>query len=565
MSTPHNALQTKLQALVTQQLALRWTPPAMATSLKASLDSVAKLGVTIKLASPTGNGEPPSKGKKTDALSLGVGVSAAAAASLTLGVSLGIGISASASLGLKLVAGLHQAISKTSDLERSLAAFNTEARLQVSSSGVMPPGRRIEQGPVNSSLRALHSQLDDCQSKANAAAAGKPIEPIAAELEHPRMGVWECSLDLDVETAPTGKLKFTLDDLAFTGTVLADHAGTDGVRGKCRVVGGNGHLSHIVAAHSYSGGTGVKVGAVVRDILKACGEDLSDLSDGPTLDKVLPRWQVSGGTAQRALTALAEAVGAAWRVLRDGTVWFGTETWPEVAPEGELITEAWASGHLTLAAEAPNMVPGTVYRGQKVEHVTHSYGRTLRTHIRTEGGSAVNAFAKIAKYGQQIDFSREYPCKVVTQNPDGTLQLLPDDEVMKSRGLDHVPIRYGMPGFKATVKEGARCHLAFAAGDPTRPFVKSWEYDPDKVTLISAFDGGRSFSRVGDIVQSAGPGTVVTFWPVPPGVPAPPNGAVIMGIPYFISFSAVPLTAANLALAAPLFGAVAGGIEKFQG
>jgi hypothetical protein len=52
---PFAALQAKIQALVDAQLALRWTPPAMAKSLQLAADSVAQLGATIKLASPSGN------------------------------------------------------------------------------------------------------------------------------------------------------------------------------------------------------------------------------------------------------------------------------------------------------------------------------------------------------------------------------------------------------------------------------------------------------------------------------------------------------------------------------
>jgi hypothetical protein len=551
-----------MQALVTKQLALRWTPPAMAKSLKVAADSVAQLGLTIKLTSPTGNASPPASGQKTDALSLGVGVSASAAASISVGISLGIGVSATASLLTQLTVGIHSSISQIGNLQRDLNTYNVQAELKAGVNGVMPPGQKIEQGPVNSSLRGLHDKLSDCQAKANAAAAGKPVEPICAQLQHPRLGVWECSLELDVEASPTGKVKFLLDDMEFTGTVLPDHSGVDGSRGKCRVVGGNGHLTRLVSSHSYSGGTGVKVGTIVKDILKDCGEDLSDLSDGPTLEQTLPRWHVSVGTAQQALSTLAEQIDAAWRVLRDGTVWFGAETWPEVTPAGELVEENWSDGYVTLAAEAPNMVPGTVYQGQKIEHVTHEYGRTLRTHMRTAGGSAVAGLRALTKLPKQIDFSREYPCRVVTQNADKTLQLLPDDEVMRSRGLDHVPIRYGIPGIVATVAPGARCHLAFAAGDPLRPFVCSWEYDPSKVTLNSIFDGTQSLARVGDLVQGGGPGLVCTLTPVSL-VGAPPNNAITMGMPCMISFSALPFFTPVEQV--PLYSAIASGIPKFQG
>ncbi len=557
-------LRTKLTALVEQQLSLRWTPPGLAKNLQAALESVASIGATIEIANPAGNNTPPSAGRATDALSLGVGVSAAVSQSISLGLSLNIGISATASLLLKVGAGLNEAISRTNDLERSLIEFNAASSAASGHRGVMPAGRKVEQGPVNKSLRSLNEKLNEAQQHAYAAAEARPVSPISAELRLPRMGAWYCDLDIDADVKQAGKVRFKLDDLEHVGTIIPDKTGTEGSRAKCRVLAGNGRITSEVSPRSYSHSSGVTIGTVVRDILKDAGEDLSDLSDSAALDRRLARWHLAAGTAAQALTALAEKNGCAWRMLRDGTVWFGEETWPEVEPEGVLTDEDWSSGHLTLASETPNMVPGTVYQGQKIEHVVHRYGETLRTEIRTTSPGAALQKALRGKQ-QEVDFSREYPCKVVTQNTDGTLQLLPDDEVMRSRGLDNVPIRYGMPGMKATIASGARCHLAFAAGDPSRPFVCSWEYDPSKVTLVSVLDGGRSFARVGDIVQGGGPGTVVTFWPVPPALPAPPNGAVIMGVPYFISFSAIPLTAATVATAAPLFSAIAGGAEKFQG
>jgi hypothetical protein len=562
---PFDALQSKLDAIVSRQLELNWTPISLRKNLQASLDSVAEIGTTMDLASPSGNAFRPTVGQPTDALSLGIGISASVAASLSLGLSLNIGFSASASLGLQLVADLHFAISLCGSLERELEIFNASAQLKAGTNGVMPPGQRLDLGGVNRSLRAVSEHLVECQSKATAAAAARPAQPITAELRLNRIGEWTCDLDLDQETAEKGKITFQLDEIDFTGTAIPEKSGVEGGRARCQVIAGNGRIRRKVSAHSYSSASGVKVGAVVRDILKDCGEDLSDLSDSETLERKLDRWHVPAGvTAADALTRLAEACDGAWRMLRDGTVWFGSEPWPEVTPAGSLVDEQWSDGCVILASDTPNMVPGTVYQGQKIESVTHRYGEKLRTEIRTN--STRSALSRVfAQRQQEIDFSREYPCKVVTQNPDGTLQLLPDDEIMRASGLDKVPIVYGMPGFKALVANGARCHLKFAAGDPSRPFVGSWEYDPEKVTLVSALDGGRSFARVGDIVQGGGPGTVCTLFPLPLGVGAPPNNAIIAGAPCLISFSAVPLTPATLQNQAPLFSAIAGGAPKFQG
>lgn len=543
---PFDALQAKLSAIVERQLALNWTPPALRKSLQASLDSVAQIGVTMDLASPSGNAFRPAAGQPTDALSLGVGVSASAAASISAGLSLGIGLSATASLGAQLVGDLHAAISGCATLERDLAEFNAAAELQAGTRRVMPPGRRVDQGRVNRSLRSLNDGLSEAQSKATAAAAARPVQPITAELRLSRMGEWYCDLDLDQETTEKGKVKFQLDDLDFTGTAIPEQTGTDGARAKVKVMAGNGRIRRKIGAHSYTGATGVKVGTVVRDILKDCGEDLSDLSDAETLDKKLPRWHVPAETtAARALTKLAEACDGAWRMLRDGTVWFGAETWPEVEPEGTLTGEDWSGGCLTLASETPNMVPGTVYQGQKVEEVVHRYGSNLRTEIRT--ASTGSALAKALRGKQQeIDYSREYPCKVVTQHPDGTLQLLPDDEIMRGAGLDKVPIRYGLPGFRAYLRSGARCHLAFAAGDPARPFAHNWESDPDGVDRVVYIVNGREapLARLGD---------PCTFF-VAPGVPIPVSGTV-SGAPF----------AGVMTIATPMVGAINGGNPSLRG
>jgi hypothetical protein len=545
---PFDALRTKLQTIVDRQLALNWTPPALRKALQASLDSVVQIGVTMDIASPNGNAFRPAAGAPTDALSLGVGVSASAAASLSLGLSLGIGVSASASLGLQLVGDLHTAISVCGNLERDLADYNATAQGQAGTNGVMPPGRKVDQGKVNRSLRGLNEQLTECQSKANAAAAARPVAPIGAELRMSRIGEWHCDLDLDQETIEKGKVNFQLDDLEFVGTADPEATGMDGNRAKCTVIAGNGRIRRKIDAHSYSGSNGVKVGTVVRDILKDCGEDLSDLSDAEMLDKKLPRWHVTKGTtAASALTKLADACDAAWRMLRDGTVWFGAETWPEVEPEGTLTNESWSDGCLTLASETPNMIPGTIYQGQKIEHVTHRYGEKLRTDIRTfDSKSTLGGAFEESRH--EIDFSREYPCKVVTQHSDGTVQLLPDDEIMRASGLDKVPIRYGLPGFRARLLPGARCHLAFAAGDPSRPYAHNWEFDEDTVESVEIAAGGRSapIARLGDPVD--------VF--ITPGVPAIVGGTITPPGSLFTG---------TISFTTPLPGVISTGNPRFLG
>jgi hypothetical protein len=72
-----------------------------------------------------------------------------------------------------------------------------------------------------------------------------------------------------------------------------------------------------------------------------------------------------------------------------------------------------------------------------------------------------------------VDFLARYPARVVSQNADGTLELIPDD--VRIPGMSKVPIRYGVPGIKATVAPGARVLLGFAGGNRDAPEAELWE------------------------------------------------------------------------------------------
>lgn len=105
------------------------------------------------------------------------------------------------------------------------------------------------------------------------------------------------------------------------------------------------------------------------------------------------------------------------------------------------------------------------------------------------------AFAALVKQlMSRIDWLALYPCRVVTQAADGTLELQPDDPRMP--GVTGVPIRLGLPGVTVRVQPGARVLLGFENGNPQLPMATLWE--SHGVAEIS-FDGGlASVARVGD-------------------------------------------------------------------
>ena len=544
-TTALDSLTVKLTALITTQKSHPWTTPALAAKLDSAQAAVAGIAATTKLA--TSSSSAPTPVAKTDALSLGVGVSAATAASIKAGISLGVGFSASTSIAASFTSSLTAAIGLVAGLERELGALNTSSAAIAGPNGVMPPGRAADSAGVDAALRSLTSKLTEAQGQAAAQAPPAEVSPLTAEIRMSRMGAWQAELATDDETALTGKISCAIDEQTFVGTVLPSNTGIDGSRARCRVVAGNGRHEAEITGKSYTGGAGVRVGAVLRDILHDCGEDLSDLSDGPTLDRYLPRWHVSSGPANQALTDLAESVGCSWRFLRDGTVWFGPETWPEVTPDHRVVDEDWSAGALMLAPDTPDMVPGVVFQGTRIEHVIHHLGEHLRTEVRSSSpATALKKF--LGGQRRQADYSTEWPCEVVTQNPDGTLQLLPDDDVMKARGLDKVPIRYPCPGMRIRVKPGARCHLAFAGHDPARPFAHNWEQGDEFVEFVDFTAGGRSapIGRQGDSI-------LIYFTP---GVPIPVTGTLT---PPGTAFTGL------ITIATPLIGAIQTGNPKFRG
>jgi hypothetical protein len=74
---------------------------------------------------------------------------------------------------------------------------------------------------------------------------------------------------------------------------------------------------------------------------------------------------------------------------------------------------------------------------------------------------------------RRMDYLALYPCKVVAQNGDGSLELQPDDSRIPA--LSRVPMRLGIPGSTATVQAGARVLLTWAGGDPRLPIALAWE------------------------------------------------------------------------------------------
>lgn len=374
---------------------------------------------------------------------------------------------------------------------------------------------------------------------------------LSATITMPRVGAWHADVEVDGTKALDGPVRLVVSGQEFIGHTVRSNPLAGRVR--ARIVGGGGQLSREVEPRNYA--NSVSVRAVLGDIL-GDGERLSPQSDPGVLAITLAKWHRLSGAASHAIVALLEGVGATWRVLNDGTVWIGRETWPEVSPRHALLDEDWFGGIITIGPDAPTLRPGTTFRGHRIEQVVHTFGSKLRTEAYlTSAQSSLDRFLGPIK--RAIDYSRKWPARVSKVNGDGTIQVVPDDARIKGAGLDRVTIRTGFPG-SLTPAPGSRCLIGFEGGDPSQPYAEGW--NAQTVGEMSLAGGTLPAARQGDMVLCGGPTTQIMLLPVfgpPTGTPAP----LMSETPYFMFFGSPPLPP----LASPyLSGVVSSGRQQVK-
>ena len=206
----------------------------------------------------------------------------------------------------------------------------------------------------------------------------------------PRVGAWTADLSVDRDQAVTGACTLAIDGgLTLIGTVA--QGGVWLGTAHLQVVGGANGLGKTARPQHYRQTT---LGAVLRDLMATAGERLTASADATTLALSLPMWATIAQPVGRMVAALLEDIrlpaATSWRVLADGTVWVGQETWPDSKlvnlTDYQDLAEAPEEGTLELGVEAPRLLPGTTLGGRRVSYVEHRLtGDGARTRVLLEG------------------------------------------------------------------------------------------------------------------------------------------------------------------------------------
>ncbi len=174
-----------------------------------------------------------------------------------------------------------------------------------------------------------------------------------ATITLPASGVWCADVDVDTADEITGRAELVVDGgPTWSGTVVSGGVSHGLWRG--RIVGGAGGLRTTLPALAYRNAT---LADVLRDVLSEAAEVLSPTS--ADLSYAVALWQRTRGLGASAVAEIALAAGYVWRVLADGTVWMGVETWHDAGElELTLLDRNTRGGIYTISGDTLSLAPG---------------------------------------------------------------------------------------------------------------------------------------------------------------------------------------------------------------
>lgn len=335
---------------------------------------------------------------------------------------------------------------------------------------------------------------------------------IRGDIMRPLVGVWTADLVID-QPDGTGFDPGTQVTIAsengyeLKGTVDPNRQGAflDAVH--VRVLGGAGGMLKDATARAY-----VQPGAYVRDVLNGLcsdsGESISSTVDSGFLLTNLAAWSVLGGnTVARNLRALLNIVAPSynWRILADGTLWIGLETWSSATSTFDVLWQDPADQSFHLGSESPFIEPGTnvssIGNVSRVQDTIQEGQLRSRVWVDIPGtdrglNAAMQSIAKQALCG--VDYYALYVCQVVSQSSDLTtvdVQPVGARNQALIGSLQRVPVRLAA-GVKVQMAPGSTMLLGWDGGNPEGPYVTAGLIS-DAATTISLEAGSSLTVKAG--------------------------------------------------------------------
>lgn len=366
----------------------------------------------------------------------------------------------------------------------------------------------------------------------------------SGDLWLPYIGNWTCHLILtDADPPPAGRVTVQFHGLELQGHVL--RAGQAEDLNTVAIAGGAGGLWQPIAAKMYDNQHSVRL--VVQEILAEAGEQLSSTSSSSVLDQILAQYPRLRDEPQHQLDVLSDIAGATWRVLPDGSVFFGIDGWaqPQDYSDADTATETLKYTLLDTDPSFTNLqriapVAIAVFPG-----MSFLLGQVGACRYQDDGQEFIGRIYYMDGTGQPEDpvsaglrglvqeelrSTRLHPVftgRVVLQRNDGRLDIDMDD--VRLPPLTNIPYRVPFPGCSMSLPANSRVQVDFEGGDPRRAAARLYEpgsgaraigLDGDDVDIgyLAVTPGGTGVSAVAWLP----PGT--TPLPMPPVVVTPMTG-----------------------------------------
>lgn len=298
----------------------------------------------------------------------------------------------------------------------------------------------------------------------------------------PRSGRWLADLVVIGDAPISGTVTANLGNVAMPARVVRAPVIDRTVH--VRILGGTGDLAIDAQVKHYSN---PQVRDVLGDLARTAGQTISGEVASSILSAQLEAWDTLAAPTGALLSALCAAIGddVVWRVLFDGTLWMGRETWPVSPLDFRSLSEDGANAAELIGSSLPSLWPGTLLGGRKVDTVIHTITEDeeeLRTTVLYQQTDAAGGLDRAKQSWQDMRdvqdpmwrYNMLYRAKVVAQSGDADkVDVKPQNPDLPP--MAGVPLRHGIPGLRVQVATGSWLRVGWDEGRPDKPFAALWD------------------------------------------------------------------------------------------